>query len=170
MMDNTSAVTAYLAGPQELRVAIVGLSRDQLIARPIPGKWSILEVVAHLADTEANIAHRLKRVLTEDHPEFDRFKPDRFLAELSYHSRDVDDEITLIELTRRQIASILQNSPPEVWERAGIVNERGTRTVAQMLSGAIEHLKHHLPFIDEKRSVLVGSPGAGSLSTPTSSG
>ena len=52
---------AYRAGPRDLRAAIAGLSREQLASRPVPGKWSILEVVCHLADTDANIAHRIKQ-------------------------------------------------------------------------------------------------------------
>src|SRR5262249_49979717 len=56
--DSMDAIDAYLAGPKDLRAAVAGLSRDQLVARPIPGKWSALEVVCHLADTDANIAYR----------------------------------------------------------------------------------------------------------------
>ncbi len=52
-MDTSTIVDDYLAGPDELRLAVVDMSRDQLLARPIPGKWSVLEVVCHLADSEA---------------------------------------------------------------------------------------------------------------------
>ena len=162
-MDTKEAVASYLAGPQMLRQAVAGMGRNQLIARLIPGRWSVLEVVAHLADVEVNIAHRLKRVLAEDGPGFDRFEHDRFLAALSYNSRHVDDELAIIELTRRQIARILDGSPPEAWERAGIVNGRGSRTVAQMLRGAVEHLEHHLPFVAEKREVLRDDSGMANM-------
>jgi hypothetical protein len=153
-MDDISLVDTYLAGPAELRSAIAVLSREQRVARPIPGKWSVLEVICHLADTEANIAHRIKRVLAEERPEFERVQPDRMLAALSYHDREIDEELTLIDFTRRQVTRILRASPPEVWERTGIVKERGERTVAQMVDGAIGHLRHHLRFIVEKRHAL----------------
>ena len=42
----------YIAGPEMLRHAVAGMSREQLLARPIPGKWSTHEVVCHLADCE----------------------------------------------------------------------------------------------------------------------
>ena len=153
-LDTITAIDEYLAGPGELRAAIADLSREQLVARPIPGKWSVLEVICHLADTDANIAHRLKRVLSEERPEFERVQPDLMLAALSYHAREAEEELAIFDLTRRQIARILRTSPPEVWERAGIVKERGARTVAQMLNGAVEHLAHHLRFIIEKRHAL----------------
>ena len=149
-----SAIEAYLAGPQDLRAAVAGLGREQLVSRPVPGKWSILEVVCHLADTDANIAHRIKRVLSEERPTFERVQPDRMQAALAYHARDAEEELTAFEVTRRQIARILSASPPEAWERRGVVGERGDRTVAQMVNGAIEHLAHHLKLVVEKRRAL----------------
>jgi uncharacterized damage-inducible protein DinB len=150
-----SVIEAYLAGPRDLRAAIDGLSREQLVSRPVPGKWSILEVVCHLADTDANIAHRIKRVLSEERPTFDRVRPDLMQAALAYHAREAEEELTAFEVTRLQIARILSASPPEAWERTGVVGDRGERTVAQMVNGAVEHLAHHLKFIVEKRQALV---------------
>ncbi len=145
---------AYLNGPKQLRAAVADLSREQLVLRPVPGKWSVLEVVCHLADTDANIAHRLKRVLSEDRPIFERVKPDQMLAALAYHERDVEVELAIFDLGRRQIGHILKASSPEAWERTGIVGDRGDKTVAQMLNGAVEHVAHHLKFIVEKRRAM----------------
>ena len=100
-----SVIEAYLAGPRELRAAVAGLSREQLVSRPVPGKWSVLEVVCHLADTDANIAHRIKRVLSEERPTFERVQPDLMQAALAYHAREVEEELTAFEVTRRQIGA-----------------------------------------------------------------
>jgi uncharacterized membrane protein YccC len=157
-----SVIEAYLAGPRDLRAAIASLSREQLVSRPVPGKWSILEVVCHLADTDANIAHRIKRVLSEERPIFERVRPDLMQAALAYHAREAEEELTAFEVTRRQIGRILSASPPEACERTGVVGDRGERTVGQMVNGAAEHLAHHLKFIVEKRQALEeASPMAG---------
>ena len=153
-MDQAALLDAYLGGPDRLRSAVAGLSREQMISRPITGRWSVLEVVCHLADTEANIAHRIKRVLSEERPVFDRVKPDLMLAALAYHDREVEEELGIFDLTRRQIGRILRASPPEAWERTGVVGDRGDRTVGQMIHGAVEHLAHHLGFVIEKRCAL----------------
>jgi DinB superfamily len=145
---------AYLAGPGDLRAAVAGLSADQLVGRPVPGKWSVLEVVCHLVDTDANISHRLKRVLSEERPVFERVKPDLMLAALAYHERDVEEELALFDLGRRQIARILRALPTVAWERVGVVGDRGEKTVAQMVNGAVEHVAHHLKFVVEKRRAM----------------
>ena len=54
-MDTITAVESYLAGPGHLRAALAGMCREQVVARPVPGMWCVLEVVCHLADTDANI-------------------------------------------------------------------------------------------------------------------
>ena len=153
-MDQGALLEAYLRGPNQLRSAVTSLSREQLTSRPVAGRWSILEVVCHLVDTEANIAHRIKRVLSEDRPVFDRVNPALMLAALAYHDRDVEDELGVFELMRRQIGCIVRASPPVAWERTGVVGDRGERTVGQMINGAVEHLAHHLGFVMEKRRAL----------------
>ena len=153
-MEEIAPLDGYLSGPGMLRAAVTGLSREQMISRPITGRWSVLEVVCHLVDTDANIAHRIKWVLSEERPVFERVKPELMRAALAYHDRDVEDELGIFDLTRRQIGRILRASPPQAWERAGVVGDRGDRTVGQMLNGAVEHLAHHLGFVIEKRRAL----------------
>ena len=160
-MDQAALLDAYLGGPDRLRSAVTGLSREQMISRPIAGRWSVLEVVCHLVDTDANIAHRIKRILSEDRPVFDRVQPDLMQAALAYHERDVEEELTLFDLGRRQIGRILAASPAEAWERTGVVGDRGDRSVAQMIDGAVEHLAHHLAFVAEKRRALGLGEGGG---------
>jgi uncharacterized damage-inducible protein DinB len=153
-MDNINVLDAYLGGPGALKAAVAGMSRDQLLARPVAGKWSTLEVICHLADTDANIAHRIKRVLSEERPTFDRVQPERMLGALAYDTRDADEELMAFEFTRRQVARILRATPAAAWERTGIVGDRGEKTVTQMINGAVEHLAHHLKFVVEKRRAL----------------
>ena len=58
----------YVSGPALLRQTVAGMTQEQLIARPIPGKWSTLEVICHLADFEIIGADRIKRVIAENEP------------------------------------------------------------------------------------------------------
>ena len=67
-MSLQQQVDEYLAGSSAVRRAVAGMSREQVLARPVPGRWSTLEVVCHLADSEAIYADRMKRVLAEDRP------------------------------------------------------------------------------------------------------
>lgn len=64
----TKLIDDCLAGPRLLRQAVAGMDSEQLLARPIAGEWSTLEVICHLADFEIVGADRIKRVIAEKGP------------------------------------------------------------------------------------------------------
>lgn len=147
-------IASYLDGASLLRRTVAGMSREQLLARPFPGKWSTLEAVCHLADFDPILADRMKRVIAEERPTLLGADETRFAAALAYHERDLEEELTIIDKTRQQLARILRQLPDEALQRIGVHNERGPRTLEQLLSGAINHIPHHVQFIDAKRLAL----------------
>ncbi len=147
-------IEAYLAGPAALRQAVKGMTPEQLQARPIPGKWSTLEVVCHLADFDPILADRMKRVIALDRPQLLGADETRFAATLAYHQRDVEEELTILEKTRSQLARILRTQPEDVLGRVGVHNERGPLTLEQLLATTTRHVHHHLKFVEEKRRAL----------------
>src|SRR5688500_11650790 len=154
MSNLNQLIDDYLLGPRLLRDIARGMTREQLTARPIAGKWSTLEVVCHLADFDPILADRMKRVIAEERPTLLGADENRFAAALAYHDRDLDEELTILDATRSQLAKILRKLPDNVLERVGVHNERGPRTLEQLLQTAIQHIPHHVKFIDEKRRAL----------------
>ena len=154
MPSLSELIDGYLAGSRALRQAVSGLTREQLLARPVPGKWSTLEVVCHVADFDPILADRMKRVIAEDRPQLLGADEKRFAAALAYHQRDVEEELALIERTRGQMARILHTLPDEALGRVGVHNERGELTLERMLTLATNHVPHHVKFIHEKRRAL----------------
>ena len=144
----------YEAGPAKLRAAVAGLTPEQLRARPVAGKWSVLEVVAHLADFEPIIADRLKRILALDKPLYMGADETRFVANLAYHDRDLEEELAVVDATRKQLARILRRIPADALQRSGVHSERGLQTAEAVLAGAGRHINHHLTFVMEKRKAL----------------
>jgi uncharacterized damage-inducible protein DinB len=154
MATPAALVENYLAGPKTLRQAVAGMNREQILARPVPGKWSTLEVVCHLADFDPIIADRMKRVIAEDKPALLGADEKRFASALRYQDRDLEEELTIIERTRGQMARILRQLPAEAWQRVGQHNERGPLTLEQLVNSATNHIPHHVKFIHEKRKAL----------------
>jgi len=150
----TPLIDNYLAGPAQLRQAVAGLTQAQLIARPIEGKWSILEVVCHIADFDPILADRMKRIIALDEPSLLGADENRFVASLAYHDRDLEEELTIIEKTRSQMARILRKQPDSVLQRTGLHSERGPLTLERMLALTTNHISHHLKFVAEKRLAL----------------
>ncbi len=154
MSKLSSLVEEYLAGPALLRQAVAGLTRDQLVTRPIEGKWSVLEVVAHLADFDPIMADRMKRIVAEETPTLVGADENRFHAALAYHERDLEEELRIIESTRSQMARILRTCDESVLQRVGQHTERGPISLEKMLGYGISHIPHHVAFIHAKRQAL----------------
>jgi len=154
MANHAALIADYRNGPAQLRAACAGLTPAQLTVRPIAGKWSILEVVCHIADFEPILAERMKRTIALPNATFLGADENDFVTHLAYHDRDLNEELDLIDGTRRQMVRILAKLPASAFERTGSHNERGPRTLEQQLQTAINHIPHHLKFIAEKRQAL----------------
>jgi uncharacterized damage-inducible protein DinB len=154
MAATNELIEKYLTGPKQLRAATVGLTREQAMARPVPGKWSVLEVVCHLADFEPIYVERMKRVISHDRPLLMAADETLFAAKLAYHERDLDEELRVIELTRGTFARILRTLPADAFQRTGVHAERGLKTLEELLNLITNHIPHHVPFIADKRKAL----------------
>lgn len=145
----------FVAGAAALRKAIAGMTREQLVARPVPGRWSTQEVVCHLADFDPVLVDRMKRIIALNKPPLLIGADENlYMKSLAYHDRDIEEELALIEMTRKQMARIIRTLKPEQLEQTGCHNERGLLTLEKVIQTAINHIPHHLKFIEEKRKAL----------------
>jgi uncharacterized damage-inducible protein DinB len=149
-----SLIDAYEAAPARLRRAVQGLSREELTARPGPGKWSILEVVVHLADSDAISIDRMKRILCDDNPPLLYADETAYVDRLFTHDQDLEDALVLLEVGRRQWARVLRKLPDSAFERTGQHNRTGSVTVGKMVATYIKHIDDHLEYIVGKRKNL----------------
>jgi uncharacterized damage-inducible protein DinB len=149
-------VQHYLAGISELRAAVEGLSREEWRARPVPGKWSILEVVCHLVDCEQFQADRLKRAISLERPLLIGIDPTGYPEALDYQGADPELALLMFEVTRRHTAAMLQRVADAAWTRTAVHTEGGLLTVRELLMHPIRHLQNHLFFIHEKRRCFPG--------------
>jgi uncharacterized damage-inducible protein DinB len=155
-------IAAYLDGIEILHRALAGMTPEQLVARPVAGRWSTLEVVCHLADFEPIYAERMKRVIATDRPLLLSAGREAFARSLAYHERDIGEELALVDVTRRQMARILRGLPQDAWDRVGIYRHEGQeeeRSLGRLLEMITGHIPHHAAFITEKRRALGSDPG-----------
>lgn len=153
----TTLADAYESGAAALRAAVAGMTRDQLLARPVPGKWSTLEVVAHIADMDPMLADRMKRIIAApdgEPPLLVVADENRYAATLKYPDRDIEEELAVVDATRRQMARVLRGLAPEQFQRAGVHTIRGLLTLERVVQLATSHIPNHLAHVAEKRKAL----------------
>jgi uncharacterized damage-inducible protein DinB len=152
-MDRSS-IDRFEAGGRILREAVAGLSAEDAKLRPGPGAWSILELVVHMADSDAIVIDRMKRILTENNPTLLSADETAYVRETHMHEQSMEDALTLFEVGRRQFARVLRALPDEAFARAGTHNVRGRVTLGELVVDYSGHLDHHLGFLRAKRERL----------------
>lgn len=147
-------IDAYRRGPALLRDAVAGLDADALRARPIAGKFSSLEVLCHIVDSDQFMCDRIKRTIATDRPLIMGVESADYPGPLGYHERDLELDLRLLEVQREQLAADIDRLGPEIWERAAVHSESGLVTVHDLMHHAVEHLEGHVLAIAEKRAAL----------------
>ena len=150
MQDTSEWIDSYAAGPRLLRQAVAETPASGWNLAPVPGRWSIKQVVCHLADAEIAYADRMKRVIAEDCPTFFELDPNVLLPSLHCEARPWEKELTLIESVRIHMLPILRCCTPDDFRRAGVHSTEGSMTLLVLLERITQHIPHHLVFIEEK--------------------
>jgi hypothetical protein len=153
-MDYNALIDQFEAGGANVKAAIAGLTPEELLSFPVPGTWSIQQIVIHLQDADAVAIDRMRRIAAEDKPLLIGFDENKFVKNLFYEEQSAADAAEGIDLSRRQWARVLRKLPESAWAKFGVHNERGKVTLADMLDMYTKHLEHHLKFAQEKRAKL----------------
>src|SRR3989442_1801796 len=107
-----------------------------------PGKWSIKEVIGHVADTERIFAYRALRIGRNDKTPLAGFEQDDYVASTNFNARTLATLIEEFAAVRRATVQLCKHFTGEEWQRRGTANEREitTRAVAYNIAG---HELHH---------------------------
>jgi uncharacterized damage-inducible protein DinB len=152
-----SLIERYAAGATVPAELIRGLSAADLDAVPVPGTWTIRQIVVHLLDSDLVGSDRMKRVIATDEPTLLAYDQDRFVARLGYSATDAALAAELFALNRRYTAEVLRRLPDDAFRRSGNHTENGPMTLEQLLAGYVRHVEHHAGFARRKREML-GKP------------
>ena len=154
MADTHTLIEAYSRGAQLLRDAVRRVPESGWDTVPIEGKWSVRQVVCHLADSEIVYADRMKRVIAEDKPTLFEADPDLLVPALFCRQRPWETELNVVEAVRAHMLPILKSCDGEEFQRIGVHSLDGPMTLKALLERVTEHLSHHISFIEEKLRVF----------------
>jgi hypothetical protein len=133
----------FRKGPQILDAAIEGVSKEESLFAPFPGKWTIREIARHLADTELVVGMRLRQMIAEERPLMALFDQDLWADRLHYNQCDPYESAALFRLLREDISNILAALPGAMFERVGLHPERGAGTLGEWVTRFGAHVEKH---------------------------
>lgn len=148
MIDEREEILKALrAGPLVLGRLVRGISEGALRARPEPGEWAIIEVVAHLGDTDERSLARMRRMLDEDDPFLEPYDPAALAEERHYLEMDLVEQLTRFDTVRHEQVELLESLDDAGWRRTGMHGEHGKITVQALAAHTAGEDADHLAQI-----------------------
>jgi hypothetical protein len=143
MSNLVETLERFRRGPELLAVVLTGVYGEETDFRLSPGKWSIRQIVAHLADAEMVGAHRFRQVIAEDDPKILAFDQEAWARNLDYGRRQPKTALESFRRVRAENYELLKELPEAAFERKGVHSERGPLTLRQLLEGFADHAESH---------------------------
>jgi tRNA-binding EMAP/Myf-like protein len=127
--------------------------------RADPARWSVNEIVAHLADAEVVGAYRLRTMVATSGAPLAAFDQDRWARAFDYGSLDAVESAGLFAACRRGSLRYLRRLAPEQFECYGVHAERGPESVSMLVRLYAGHDLNHLQQIERAAALGDGGPG-----------
>lgn len=143
--------------PVLLETMLADLSFDLLRWKPTPDRWSISEVLSHLADAEELFADRVRRFVVEDSPLLKKHEQ----PSEGYSQGTEQEHLSRFTCARREILQFLNAAPPEIATRTAVHSEIGKITLEQMLNEWASHDLGHVRQIAELYRAYAFYPNSG---------
>jgi uncharacterized damage-inducible protein DinB len=137
--------------PAKLRVAVKGLSQNQLDTPYRPGGWTVRQVVHHVPDSHLNSYTRFKLALTEDEPTIKPYAEDRWAQLADTKATPLEVSLTLLDSLHDRWMRLLRSMTPEQWKRTFRHPELGPMTLEKTLALYAWHGRHHVAHITALR-------------------
>jgi hypothetical protein len=155
----TQRINGYAAGKQPLAVQaatakklarlIKGVPTSKLRKRPAPDKWSVNEILAHLAETEIVGGFRMRLVLGAPGTPIAAFDQDAWVISGHYEKRDPRKSLEQFRMLREANLALLKSLRPEQWKHYGMHSERGQESIEHIVRMFAGHDINHLQQVDK---------------------
>jgi DinB superfamily len=151
-------ITSYAEGKPPLAVQaatakklerlVKGKSTAKLRQRPAPDKWSVSEILAHLADAETVGSFRMRLILGAPGTAIVAFDQDAWVISGHYEKRDPRKSLELFRALREANLALLKSLTPEQWKHYGLHAERGQESIEHIVRMFAGHDINHLQQVE----------------------
>jgi hypothetical protein len=147
--DGEDVVGVLTGQLDEVLARFCGMPASRGDYRYAPGKWSLKEVIGHLADTERVFAYRALSIARGDPAPLPSFDDQAWVAEMGAGDRTLGDIVDEFAIVRRASLALFRHLPAAAWTRRGVANGHRTtvRAMAWVMAG---HARHHLEVLEAR--------------------
>jgi hypothetical protein len=134
--------------PKKLERLIRGVPKPKLRKRPAPDKWSVAEILAHLADSEIARGWRMRQILGAPGTPVQAFDQNVWAVSGHYEKRDPHKSVELFRVLREANIALLKSLTPEQWKHHGMHAERGQESIEHIVRLNAGHDINHIKQVE----------------------
>jgi hypothetical protein len=143
--------------PGRLRALVAAASPSALTAVPADGRWSVAQILAHMADAEVVGAWRFRTILAVDDVPIQAYDQDEWATCFAYEKVDPAESVRLFEANRRATLALLRRVDPGRLTHAGLHAERGRESIERLMQMYAGHDRNHVRQIERILGVSGGA-------------
>jgi hypothetical protein len=147
-VEGKQPLQVQAATPKKLERLIKSATTSKLRKRPTPDKWSVNEILAHLAETEIVGGFRMRMILGAPGAPIPAFDQDAWVISGHYDKRDSRKSLEQFRVFREANLLLLKSLKPDQWKHYGIHSERGQETIERIVTMFAGHDLNHLAQIE----------------------
>ncbi len=151
-MENLTAdkkpVTVQAVTAKKLEHLLKGVTATKLRKRPAPDKWSVAEIVTHLADAEIAYSWRIRAILGSPGTPIQGFDQDGWVEAMHYAKRDPRQSLEQFRVLREVNLALYKTLTAVQWKQYGVHSERGEESVERIVMLLAGHDLNHLAQIE----------------------
>src|SRR3954471_17663312 len=147
-LQGKDALRSQQEAPRKLAALLKGRKKQQLARRPAPGKWSVGQIVAHLADAEIAISWRLRQILSTNAVAIDAYDQNLWANTFHYEQRDPQQSLVAYGALRESNIVLLKRVDRKLWDNYGVHSERGNESIHHMTKMTSGHDLNHIRQIE----------------------
>jgi hypothetical protein len=148
-VEGQDPLVVQAATAARLAQLIDGCPVDALRRRPAPDKWSVGEVIAHLADGEIVGGYRIRLILGSPGVAVPAYDQERWVTSGHYDQRDPRKSLDVFRVLRDNNLDLLRSLDSEQWTLSGVHSERGHETIEHIVRMFAAHDLNHLRQIED---------------------
>jgi hypothetical protein len=152
-LEGKNTMDVLASAPRQVARLIAGVTKKRLSKAPAPGKWSVTEILAHLADVEIVQGVRIRMILGASGVAIQGFDQEVWARYSDYASHDPALSLQGYRVNRERTVRLLKSLPKEMWDAYGMHSERGKETVkrvTEMMAG------HDINHVAQIKAILKG--------------
>ena len=159
MSELPELLERFRRGPELVAMSITGAAGAELDFVPAPGKWSVRQILCHLADGEIVAGARFRSILAEDNPLIVGYNQDAWAANLDYTHRKIAHALETFRHLRASSYDLLHAAPEAAFDRKFRHSERGPLSLMDLLRTYVGHAEKHSEQISRVRQEYKASTG-----------